>query len=359
MAPITTPNALAGAVPAMAGYQPTEHQLAVLGFKDSNFIGIAVQTWTADLGDGPAHAAEAAGHVDRGFGTRADEYRVLGYGPEGPDRALMVQDAIATRTGRPTHAWAVHEDQLATFTPGHGWTRQGPLEDTAATAYAMASGRWPAGSREELIRRYAPVPEHEQAHLDPDTAQRFATLAPTAQYEWASRALTEGAGAKTGLTDEQVAVIAHATEASVHIRDNLLADTIGDKVKADRLVDAFRRTDNARRPELAALAAAAQYINHGGSIVIEALRRHTTRELGRKADQAAQLGLDPQPLIDSMDRGTLRTRLAMADRHLYRSHVASNFPTQHNPDPRAPTRPAGGPWQQPQRHPGAWRHMDR
>lgn len=356
---ITTPTALAGAVPNMVGYQPADNQVAVLGFHDSDYVGVAVHTWTAELGDGPAHAAEVAEHITGGFGDRADRYLAIGYGPEGPERALLFQDAFTRHTEQTPQAWAVHNDRLQVFSASHGWSPETDLEATAATEYAMVTGQQPAHSRQELARHYAPAPEDQQATLHPDTAERFNSMQPSAQYEWASQALTEGAASKTGLTDEQVALIAHATATSEHIRDNLLADVIGDNVKADRLVDAFRRCDDARRPDLADLAAAGQYITRGSPVGIEAVARHTTGALGRMADKAASLGIDPQPLIDSFNRTELSDRLAMADRHHYRSHLMSHSPLLPNPDPRAPTRPIPGAGHQRNQGPGAWMDMDR
>ncbi|XKH55142.1 DUF4192 domain-containing protein (plasmid) [Citricoccus nitrophenolicus] len=356
---ITTPTDLAGAIPHMVGYQPDNNQIAILGFHGPNYIGAAVHTWAATLGEGPAHTAEVTDHITHAFGDRANSYLAIGYGPEGPERALLFQDAFIQQTDSKVQAWAVDNDRLRVFSPGRGWSPEADLEDTAGTEYSMVTGAQPAATREDLAQQYEPVPEDQQAHLNPDTAQRFATMAPTAQYEWAARALTEGAESKTGLTDEQVAVIAHAVASSVHIRDNLLADVVGDSIKADRLVDVFRRCDDARRPDLADLAGTSQYISRGSTVAIEAITRHTTGSLGRMANQAASLGLDPQPLIDSIDRSELRQRLTMADRHHYRSHVQSHSPLLPNPDPRAPTRPAPDTGRQPRQGPGAWMDMDR
>ncbi|MFC7403448.1 DUF4192 family protein [Citricoccus sp. GCM10030269] len=354
---ITTPTDLAGAVPHMVGYQPADNQIAILGFRDSTYTGVAVHTWTAALGDGPAHAAKVTEHIAQAFGNRADWYLTIGYGPEGPERALLFQDAFTQQTGTTSHAWAVDHDHLQVFSTEHGWSPETPLETTAATEYTMATGSQSAASRDELARQYEPVPENHQATLPPDTAARFGSMAPSAQYEWASRVLTEGAQSKTGLTDEQVAIIAHAAATNVHIRDHLLLDVVGDTVKADRLVDTFRRCDDARRPDMAGLAAAGQWTTRGSTVGIEAIARHTTGELGRMADKAAFLGLDPQPLIDSLDRIELRDRLAMADRHHYRSHVQSHSPLLPNSDPRGPIGPGTG--HHPQRHSGAWIDMDR
>lgn len=353
---ITTPTDLAGAVPHMVGYQPDNNQIAILGFHGPNYIGAAVHTWAAELGDGPAHTAEVTNHITRAFADRANSYLAIGYGPEGPDRALLFQDAFQ-QTETQAQAWAVDNDRLRVFTPGRGWSPEADLEDTAGTEYSMVTGAQPAATREDLAQHYEPVSEDQQAHLDPETAQRFATMAPTAQYEWAARALTEGAESKTGLSDEHVAVIAHAVATSVHIRDNLLADVIGDSIKADRLVDVFRRCDDARRPDMADLAGAGQYITRGSTVSIEAITRHTTGSLGRMANHAASLGLDPQPLIDSIDRDELRQRLISADRQHYRNHVAGRPPLLPSPDPRATTRPAPQTGQQTKPHP--WAGMDR
>ncbi|MEV4902840.1 DUF4192 family protein [Citricoccus sp. NPDC055426] len=356
---ITTPADLAGAVPHMVGYQPDNNQIAILGFHGPNYIGSAVHTWAADLGEGPAHTAEVTDHIVRAFGDRANSYLAIGYGPEGPERALLFQDAFTQHTGTQAQAWAVDNDRLQLFSPDRGWSPEVDLETTAGTEYAMVTGAQPAATREELTRQYEPVPEDQQAHLHPDTAQRLATMAPTAQYEWASRALSEGAESKTGLTDEQVAVIAHATATSVHIRDNLLADVVGDSIKADRLVDVFRRCDDARRPDMADLAGASQFITRGSTVAIEAITRHTTGALGRKANHAATLGLDPQPLIDSIDPNDLRQRLTAADRQHYRSHVMNHSLLLSSPDPRASNKPAPGIRHQIGKGPGAWMDMDR
>lgn len=107
--------------------------------------------------------------------------------------------------------------------------------------------------------------------------------------------LTEGAASKTGLTNEQAALIAHAAASSEHIRDTLLSDVIGDSVKADRLVEAFRRCGDPRRLDMADLAAAGLYITRGNTVGIEGIARHTTGTLGRMVDKAAFLGLDPRP----------------------------------------------------------------
>lgn len=356
---ITRPTDLAGAVPHMVGYQPADNQVAILGFRDSHYTGAAVHTWTAELGDGSAHARAATLHIATAFGDRAQSYLTIGYGPDGPERALLVQDAFAAHTGATAQAWAVQDEQLRVFSPQHGWSPAVDLEATAGTQMDIATGNQPAASRDELARRYAPVPEHQQARLDPATGERFGSLPPSTQYEWASRALTEGATSKTGLTDEQAALIAHTAATNEHIRDNLLHDVIGDSVKADRLVDAFRRSGDACRPDMADLAAAGLYITRGSTVGIEAIARHTTGALGRMVDKAAFLGLDPQPLIDSIDRDQLRDRLAMADRHHYRNHVQSHSPLLPNPDPRAPARPAPGTGHQPRQGPGAWMDMDR
>lgn len=354
---ITTPTDLAGAVPHMVGYQPDNNQIAILGFHGPNYIGAAVHTWAAELGEGPTHAVEITDHIARAFGDRANSYLAIGYGPEGPERALLFQDAFTQQTEARAQAWAVNNDRLQVFSPDRGWSPEADLEDTAGTEYAMVTGAQPAATRKDLAHQYEPVPEDQQAHLDPDTAQRFATMAPTAQYEWASRALTEGAESKTGLTDEQVAIIAHATATSVHIRDNLLADVVDNNIKAERLVDVFRRTDDARRPDMADLAGAGEYITRGSTVAIETITRHTTGSLGRMAHQAAFQGLDPQPLIDSIDHNELRDRLTMADRQHYRRHSATSSMPLPNPGARAPIRPVPGADYRPQHHPGA--NMDR
>lgn len=355
---ITTPTDLAGAVPHLVGYQPGDHQLAVFGFRGSQYAGATVHTWMVPLGEGPAHAAAAAEHITTAFGDRADSFLAIGYGPDGPDRALLFRDALEQHSVDTAHAWAVQDDRLRVFSPEHGWSEPLPLETTAGIELDLITGNRPEPSREDLARRYAPVPERQQAIITPQDAERFGAMAPSAQYEWASKVLTDGAQSKTGLTDDQVGIIAHAATASVHVRDNLLHDVIGDPVKADRLVDAFRRTSDGRRPDMADLAAAGQYLTRGSTVGIEAIARHTTGSLGRMVDKAAFLGLDPQPLIDSLDRTELRERLAMADRQHYRGHLTNHSPSLTNPDPRAPTRPASGD-QQPRRHPGAWRDMDR
>ncbi|MCT2088370.1 DUF4192 domain-containing protein [Micrococcus terreus] len=107
---ITTPTDLAGAVPHMVGYQPDNNQIAVLGFHGPHYIGAAVHTWTAELGEGPAHAAEVTNHIARAFGDRANSYLTIGYGPEGPESALLFQDAFTQQTESKVQAWAVDND---------------------------------------------------------------------------------------------------------------------------------------------------------------------------------------------------------------------------------------------------------
>jgi hypothetical protein len=81
---IHRPTDLAGAIPHMVGYSPADNQVAILGFHGSDYTGVAVHTWTAELGDGPAHARAATLHIAGAFGDRAESYLAIGYGLTDP-----------------------------------------------------------------------------------------------------------------------------------------------------------------------------------------------------------------------------------------------------------------------------------
>jgi hypothetical protein len=243
---ITSPTAMAGAVPSLVGYQPADSQVAVLGFKGTGYVGAVVVGWAAELGDRSGFAAEQASHIGGAFNGRADWFLAVGYRTEGPDRALLFTDAISQQLDLHAEAWTVHDGHAQQFSPDHGWVPAFELEDSAATEYTVASGTHPARSREDLAERHQPVPAHRQA-TPTDTASRtLAHSAPSRQLERAIEALDGGVASKTGLSDEQVAV-----------RDNLLAEAAGSAIKADRLMAVFRRCTDENRPQVAHPATAA------------------------------------------------------------------------------------------------------
>ncbi len=76
--PITSPTALAGAVPSLVGHQTVDNQVAVLRFRDAPCTGGAVRTRTTAMCDGPAHASDAARHITGIFADRAEAYLAIG-----------------------------------------------------------------------------------------------------------------------------------------------------------------------------------------------------------------------------------------------------------------------------------------
>lgn len=175
---------------------------------------------------------------------------------------------------------------------------------------------------EENLKQFKPAPEPEHARLDEATSRRLTSMSPSAQYKWASRTLTESAESRAGLTNDQAALISHVIASNETIRDNLVLDVAGSHIKCDRLVQAFRIADDARRPAMAGLAAAALYLNGHHPDSVHAVARHTSDRLARSVRTAADQGVDPQAWVMAIDTGQLQERLHVADRHHYRNQMS-------------------------------------
>ncbi|SFV24887.1 hypothetical protein [Micrococcus terreus] len=175
---------------------------------------------------------------------------------------------------------------------------------------------------EENLKQFKPAPEREHARLDEATSRRLTSMTPSAQYKWASRTLTESAESRAGLTNEQAALISHVIASNETIRDNMVMDVAGSQIKCDRLVQAFRVADDARRPAMAGLTAAALYLNGHHPDSVYAVARHTSDRLARSVRTAADQGVDPQAWVMAIDTGQLQERLHVADRHHYRNQMS-------------------------------------
>ena len=178
---------------------------------------------------------------------------------------------------------------------------------------------------EENLKQFKPAPESEHAQLDEGTSRRLTSMSPSAQYKWASRALIESAESRVGLTDDQAALISHVVASKETIRDNLVLDVAGSRIKCDRLVQAFRVADDARRPAMAGLAAAALYLNGHHPDSVHAVARHTSDKLARSVLTAADRGVDPHAWATAIDTGQLQERLHVADRHHYRNQMSAEM----------------------------------
>lgn len=178
---------------------------------------------------------------------------------------------------------------------------------------------------EENLKQFKPAPEPEHARLDEATSRRLTSMTPSAQYKWASRTLTESAESRAGLTNDQAALISHVIASNETIRDNLVLDVAGSQIKCDRLVQAFRVADDARRPAMAGLAAAALYLNGHHPDSVHAVARHTSDKLARSVRTAADQGVDPQVWVRAIDTGQLQERLHVADRLHYRNQMSAEM----------------------------------
>lgn len=155
---------------------------------------------------------------------------------------------------------------------------------------------------EEDLKQFKPAPEPEHAQLDEATSRRLTSMTPSAQYKWASRTLTESAESRAGLTIDQAALISHVIASNETIRDNMVMDVVGAHIKCDRLVQAFRVADDARRSAMAGLAAAALYLNGHHPDNVHAVARHTSDKLARQVALEPTLRFKTKEAFGSMSQ---------------------------------------------------------
>lgn len=320
---IGTPAQLAATIPNMLGYHPSAEHVAVVALNNGSFSEIASAEWVSELGEAQQFAALVAEQLYEAMGGAASRFITVGYGEEGRDRALLLEDALRQRGVEKTDAWSVQGDQLSIFLGKSGWSAPVGLDAAISTDYAIATGSTPAASKDDLARAYQPARESDQAQLPTDLQDRVRTMAPSQLYELGSRALSAAVASKTGMTTEQAAAVALAVASHDAIRDKMVADCIGNPTRAERLVDAFRVADDARRPATAEAAAAAMFLNEASPVAIDAITKWAGKGMGSLVREASQRGVSGKAFGAHLSGVDLDQPLAAADRQHYRRQLGA------------------------------------
>jgi hypothetical protein len=158
--------------------------------------------------------------------AKAHQFAVVGYGPHGRDRAVLVAEALLQSPYRPpAPPIPVHVNAGAVSLLHHQlqqWSSSQLLPDVSAAAVLNGMVA-PAHTRADVAALHAPAPSPLSAPIPPDVAAVLATLPPPFRAEIATRALATLATHGHGDDPDRMATLAHLiTEAPVAVRDAVM-----------------------------------------------------------------------------------------------------------------------------------------
>lgn len=312
-------------VPYDTGYQPGPDQVALMGLRGQRVIGVAVCGWDPTDGQERAYAARLAIQVDAAMQQAgADGYLVLGYGPDGGDRALRLTETLSQALGRRVRdTLHVHGDAVAVWDPRHDWGPPHPLPDFTDRARQLGLDA-PAANREEALGRFQPLAQPTYPRPDPEASAELARMRPTERFTQVCRIIdadhTEGS-----TSPQDRAFVAAATSSSVAVRDATITWAAQTRERTEFLIASYRGAPEADRPAAATLAAATLMLGTGHSLSVGEILPHADTtgphaQLTRLVATAHSLGASPEQLRRDLD-AVAPAALARADAAFHGSRV--------------------------------------
>ncbi|WP_454295876.1 hypothetical protein [Salana multivorans] len=308
---------LAAYVPYDAGYQPGPDQVALMGLRGRRVIGVAVCGWDPTDGRERAYAARLAIQVDAAMQQAgADGYLVLGYGPDGGDRALRLTETLTQALGRQVRdTLHIEGEAVAVWDPRHDWGPPHPLPDFTDQARRLGLDA-PAASREEALGRFKPLAQPTYQRLGVEESEALTRMRPTERFTRVCR-IIDADHAEGSTTPQDRAFVAAATSSSMVVRDATIAWAAQTRERTDFLVDSYRGAPEADRPAAASLAAASLMLGTGHSLSVGEILPHADitgphAQLTRLVTTAHSLGASPEQLRRDLDSAA-PAALARAD----------------------------------------------
>lgn len=329
------------------GYEPQENHLVVLGLSSTNRLGpLACVPWEPEYDPDPVFAPSLAYALRGARDTNA--VIVVGYGDDGPDRALRVADALSeTLVIRDVAAVDLRAGTVRAHL-GTSWSEPQPLNSRLEAELVLQGQPLVRGSREDLLASVAPLPEPTYAPLSQDALDKIELRSPRDRATDVLRQLDvlarPDSTASSTLVATTRALLAHSMATSPMLRDVVLAETVQDPRAHQALLDLYRGAPAVYLGELAPAAAASEYLCSARTMTAAAILEHTNRSgpntnLANLLGTCIQLGLDPDSVRGSFSRDGAHEAVAQAEttfRAAARATLRSNsFPAP--PATKGPT----------------------
>jgi len=364
---VSTPAELASAVPYLVGYQPSDEQFVVAGLADGAVAVMACASWepSFDDVDGGARSALKGGVVyitDAMEPAEPDSYIVLGYGPQGRDRAVLVGGEIEELTRQ--HVWQLSVEPdgvVARFEPEDmDWSTYQMVPDKVEAELVYMGIPGPTETRQDLLNRFVPYPEPTWEAVPPAEQVRIDESLPSAR---AAEAVQLLAGIKANTVGDSSAAqgrLAHLMRSSKDVRDAVLVDAV-ETVSGAALLELYRGAPIEYRDVTGAVASVMVYIEEGKNIGAAEIISRVAKdsEQGALADMMSSavdgglpprmvrevMSFDPAPILERADTKFLgeRTQKALAQAQDSLARPAS-IPVAVQPElgPKAPVQRGPG-----------------
>ncbi|TDE88182.1 DUF4192 family protein [Occultella glacieicola] len=345
-------------LPYQVGYELTDQHVMLVGeIGDTPVVSASIE-WHSDRSD--VHQAEglAAQLLPVMQRNGATGLMLIGYGNDGATRVEALADAITASSATPPAITLVEVDNDRFRVRDEldpDWSKWGTVSPPPIEL--IVEGGWPApaATREEVMERYAPLPQPTFTTLAPSEARRLDDLLPSLRAEIATRTLSRLTDDPTIHDPKAFATIAHLIQGDRAVRDAIIVDAARPPARADTLIRLYRSAPQELRPELAATAATALYLSGSTTLEPTAVLAHADppNRLAYLTKAAIETGAPAEQLLTGLSASVVQG-LAEAD-HQHESQLtdrlrAAAFPgrattttavTAQPASRRSPTRDKG------------------
>lgn len=309
---IDGPAALAGIVRHLVHYQPGPDQIAVLGTGAAGTTSASVLPWT---GRDDLLRAQVASVLQMRSEER--QWLIVGYGPDGGDRALSVRDQLTSLAPeRSTFGAILHvdDDGIVHDHASGAWEPAGAVRNMAE--HFVMEGSDPAWSRADHVARYQPYDEPTWQPISHAAHAALEAMPPSQRGARAREILDALAIPGPDQPHADGAWLADAVASNMLVRDAIMEHGY-DRDRGAALVELYRGSPQSLRSATAVLAASAMFAN-GDMVAAGAILPHVHPDtphasIATLMRQGIEIGASPDMLTAGVARDEIDGLLAADD----------------------------------------------
>lgn len=363
---VSNPGNLAVSIPYLIGYRPSDEHVVIAAVANDRVIVVASAQWVPayDQLDSEGSRPDLKGRLvnitDVLEPAVPDSYLILGYGPQGRDRAILVGAHLEDLTGQPTTSMAVEPDgSVGVFNPErYGWDLYQGDAGRLEAELAYAGIPRPAPTRQAHVAKFAPYPEPTWEALPLAEQLRVEQALPSERAAEGVELLS----AMQGAGDRDPGRLAYLMRSNREVRDEVIIAGIQTNA-ASTLLELYRGAPSEYRDVTGAVAAVVMFTEFGGGLGVEEVLGHVSptsdqAALSELMDGVLKSGMPPSGLREVLTAGDHTVALKAADSrflidrtHQALSHAKDSLAT---PGPKVAPRPDLPPKAPVQHGPALW-----